>query len=174
MSFVDLIRRICGALLAVAVLTAVGVALAVAVVPAIAGASAYTVLSPSMVPALRPGAVVVVRPVPPDAVAPGDVLTFTARDPGSSATRVVTHRVVAVEPGPAFRTRGDANADPDPGLVAPPDVHGALWYSVPWVGGAAGALRSPAGLLGGGGLVLLLLGALLLPGRTREGAAARG
>ena len=111
-----------------------------------------------------------VRPVPPDAVAPGDVLTSPARDPGSSATRVVTHRVVAVEPGPVFRTRGDVDADPDPGPVAPADVHGALWYSVPWVGGAAGALRSPAGLLGGGGVVVLLLGALLLPARTGAGS----
>ncbi len=163
-------RRAVGALLALGVLLALAVALVVAVVPALAGASTYTVLSPSMVPTLAPGTVVVVRPRP--AVAVGDVVTFIARDPDSSATRVVTHRVVAVEPGPALRTRGDANADDDPGLVAAADVRGVLWYSVPWVGRAAEALRSPAGLLVGGGVVLLLGASLLLPRTVREGAGS--
>lgn len=167
------LRRALGILLALAVLAAAAVVLAVAVVPAVAGASTYTVLSPSMVPALAPGTVVVVRPRPAQAVAVGDVVTFTDRDPASPASRVVTHRVVAVEPGPAFVTRGDANPDPDPGVVAPADVRGVLWYAVPHVGRAAEVLRSPPGLLLAGGAVLLLVGLrLLLPRPAREGAGS--
>lgn len=165
-----MVRRIVGAVVTVAVLLAVAVALAVAVIPAVAGAQTYTVLSPSMVPTLRPGTVAVVRPRPAEQIAVGDVVTFTARDPATGDTRVVTHRVVGVEPGPAFRTRGDANADPDPGVVAAADVHGVLWYAVPQVGSLAEALRSPTGLLLGGGAVLLLVGVALLAPR-RAGSA---
>lgn len=163
-----LLRRVGGVVGTLAALAAVAVALAVAVVPALGGATVYTVLSPSMVPTLPPGTAVVVRPRPVGSIVVGDVVTFTARDPASTATRVVTHRVVAVQPGPALVTRGDANPDPDPGTVAPADVRGVLWYSVPWVGRAAEALRSSSGLLVGGGAVLLLVGlALLVPRRAR-------
>lgn len=155
-------HRVWSALLLLAVLLAVSLALAVAVVPAVVGGSTLTVLSGSMEPTLPVGSVVVVRPRPPAEIAVGDVITFLARDPASDATRVVTHRVVEVLPGPEFRTRGDANPDPDPGLVAAADVRGVRWYSVPWVGG----LLTPIGLLVGGGLVLLAVGiGLLVPRR---------
>lgn len=167
------LRRAAGALLTAGVLAAVAVALAVAVVPAVAGATAYTILSSSMAPALPVGSVVVVRPRPAADVAPGDVITFLARDASSPDTRVVTHRVVAVEPGPAFRTRGDANADPDPGLVVPADVRGVRWYSVPWVGLAVERLTTPPGLVAVAGGLLLVLGAhLLLPRHAAPGRAA--
>lgn len=157
-------------MLTLLVLAAVALALAVAVVPAVAGASVLTVLSGSMEPTLPVGSVAVVRPRPVETVAVGDVVTFVARDPASDATRVVTHRVVEVLPGPGFRTRGDANPDPDPGVVAVGDVRGVLWYSVPWVGRGMELARTPAGLVVVGGGVLLLVGAgLLVPRRERAG-----
>jgi signal peptidase I len=154
------LRKVGSALLGLLVLAAIGLALAVAVVPALAGGSTLTVRSGSMEPALGVGSVVVVRPRPVADIAVGDVTTFLARDPGSADTRVVTHRVIAVEPGPAFRTRGDANPDPDPGLTAAADVQGVEWYSVPWFGTLGEQVRTPAVLIAGG--VLLLAGALVL------------
>jgi signal peptidase len=160
------LRRVWSASLLLVVLLAVGLALAVAVVPAVVGGSTLTVLSGSMEPTLPVGSVVVVRPRPPAEIAVGDVVTFLARDPASDATRVVTHRVVEVLPGPGFRTRGDANPDPDPGVVAAADVRGVQWYTVPWVGGATDAVRTPVGLLVGGGVLLLAVGiGLLVPRR---------
>ena len=150
------------------VLAAVGLAVAVALVPAVVGGTALTVLSPSMRGTLAPGDVVVIRPRPVEQIAEGDVITFLARDPESSDTRVVTHRVVEVAPGPVFRTRGDANEDPDPGLVAAADVRGVMWYRVPWVGGAAEKLTTPAGAVVGGGAVVLVLGAVLLLGARKR------
>jgi len=149
-------------LLGLAVLGAVGLGAALAVLPAAVGGSALTVLSPSMRPTMDPGDVVVIRPRPTGAVAVGEVITFLDREARPDATRLVTHRVVAVEPGPVFRTRGDANPDPDPGPVVAADVRGVLWYSVPWVGGLVARAVTPSGAVVGAGLVALVVGGLLL------------
>jgi signal peptidase len=160
------------AIVGVVVLAAIGLAAAVALVPAVVGGTALTVLSPSMRDTLDPGDVVVIRPRPVQQIGAGDVITFLARDPQSGDTRVVTHRVVEVQPGSVFRTQGDANEDPDPYAVAGADVRGVMWYRVPWVGGVAEKLLSPAGAIVGGGLVVLVLGgALLLGGRARRGGS---
>jgi signal peptidase I len=158
------VRALARGLLGLAVVVALGLAVALAGLPALFGGTALTVLSPSMVPTFAPGDVVVVRARPVAGIGVGDVITFTARDPRSSSTRVVTHRVVGVDPGPVFHTRGDANEDPDPNPVAAADVRGVLWYTVPWVGGWAERLLTPAGAVIGLGVLALLVGALLLGG----------
>jgi signal peptidase len=102
------------------------------------------------------------RPKPVEPIAVGEVVTFLAHDPGTSATRVVTHRVIGIDPGPVLRTQGDANDAPDPGATVAADVRGVLWYSVPWVG----RIPSTSWLLVAGGVLLLLVGAsVLTPGR---------
>ncbi|MBN9733695.1 MULTISPECIES: signal peptidase I [unclassified Pseudonocardia] len=154
--------RLVGGLVTLLVLAAVAVAVAVAVVPAATGSRALTVLSGSMVPTLPVGSLVVSRPVDPGSVVVGDVVSFVDRDPASGETRTVTHRVVEVAPGPVFTTRGDANAAPDPHPVTAENLLGRLWYHLPWVGGAAGFLRTGPGLVVGGGAVLLLIGLVLL------------
>ena len=165
------IRRVAGWLAGLVLVVAVGGAVAVSVVPAVTGASALTVLSGSMEPTLPVGSVAVVRLQPIDQIRPGDVITFTDRDPDSPATRVVTHRVVSVEQGPSgpsFRTKGDANNTPDQRPTAAADVHGALWYSEPVAGSLRQFLLSPAGLFYLVGVVLLMVaGHLMLP-KTRQ------
>lgn len=111
-------------------------ALAVAVVvPRLGGATPYAVLTGSMAPALPPGTLAVVRPVDPEQVGIGTIITFQL---ASGEPTVVTHRVVGLVRGLdgdlRFRTRGDANTGPDRALVRPVQVHGALWYSVPGLG----------------------------------------
>jgi signal peptidase len=102
------------------------------------GASVYVVRSNSMSPTLRAGDAAVV--VPADRYEVGDVITFR-RESG-----VVTHRVVAVtEDG--YQTQGDANEEPDAGLVPPTAVQGKMWRSAPGAGYALVYLRQPAGLL---------------------------
>jgi signal peptidase I len=70
-----------------------------------------------------------------------------------------------------FRTRGDANEDPDPNPVAAADVRGVLWYTVPWVGGLAERLLTPAGAVIGLGVLALLVAGLLLGGGTGRRSA---
>ncbi len=167
------VRRVATVVLLLAVVVAVGAVVAVVAVPAAFGASTLSVLSGSMEPALPVGSVVVVRPRPVAEIGVGDVITFVDRAEPSGEARIVTHRVVAIEPGPAFRTRGDANPDPDPGLVAPADVQGVEWYAVPWLGLARDRLVTPGGLILAGGLVLLLVGAHLLLPRSAGPVAVR-
>lgn len=165
-----LMMRWSGVLLLVAVVAA---AVAVTVVPAAAGATPLTVLSGSMEPTLPVGSTVVVRPTPADRIGVGDIITFTDRQPGTTETRIVTHRVIEVLPGPAFRTRGDANDAPDPHPVAAADVRGSYWYDVPLVGLVKDRLFSLVGLLYLAGIVLLVVAANLLLPQTTGGQADR-
>lgn len=171
------VRRVYGALLGLVVLVAVVVAAAVAVVPMTVGGKALTVLSGSMEPTLPLGSVVVVRPRPVAEITSGDVIAFIDRSRETGVARTVTHRVIGVEQGPdgpTFRTKGDANEDPDAHATAPADVIGVAWYHVPLVGWLREALTSPIGLLYAGGALLLLLAAHLLLPRTRSRRQSAG
>jgi len=125
-----------GQVLSWLVVLAVLAVLAVAVVvPRVTGATPYTVLTGSMEPAYPPGTLVVVRPVPPEELGTGDVVTYQLE---SGEAPVATHRVVAVSADLtgeiSFTTQGDANDAPDPQPVRPVQVKGELWYSVPYLG----------------------------------------
>ena len=158
------IRR--GLLLGVALL-AIGLAALLTVVPTLTGARALTVLTGSMDPALPAGSVVVVRPVAPELVRVGDVITFHPR-PDDPA--VVTHRVVGVTSGSdgrvGFVTKGDANDAPDAAQVLQEQVVGTVWYSLPVVGTVRMALDPHlAWLRPFVGTLLVLAGVLLMARR---------
>lgn len=172
------VRQVARWFAGLALVVTVGGATAVSLVPAATGASALTVLSGSMTPTLPVGSVVVVRSQPAEQIRPGDVITFTDRSPDLPAPRVVTHRVVAVEQGPGglvFRTKGDANNTPDQRPTSAADVHGVLWYSVPFAGSLRAFLISPTGLCYLAGVLLLMVaGHLLLPSTRPAASGARG
>ncbi len=80
------------------------------------GVSAHPVLSGSMEPALKVGGLIFCRKIPVNEVEVGDIIGFNAQQ-----GEKVTHRVIDVreEDGKRwFQTKGDANEDPDPDLVA--------------------------------------------------------
>jgi hypothetical protein len=80
----------------------------------------------SMVPLVRDGDVVLVRPVEPRLVGVGDVVLCTLG--GGQPERVVVHRVVgrrAARCGPLFMVQGDRVAQPD-GTVAAAQVLGRV------------------------------------------------
>ncbi len=110
------------------------IALAV-VVPRVTGARPYVVLTGSMRPAMPPGTLVVVRPVPTTELTAGRVVTYQLR---SGEPEVATHRIVALgydgQGRRVFRTQGDANPVPDAAWVHPEQIRGERWYSLPWVG----------------------------------------
>lgn len=167
------VRRVAGWLASLVLAVAVGGAIAVAGIPAVTGAKALTVLSGSMAPTLPVGTVAVVHRQPIDQVKAGDIITYTDRDPDSSTTRTVTHRVVSVQRGPeglSFHTKGDANDTLDQRPTAAADVQGVLWYSVPLAGWLRELLISPAGLAYLAGVVLLMVAAHLVLPKTRQPA----
>jgi signal peptidase I len=118
------------------------------------GLRPVVVTSGSMDPGIRTGDVVITRPI--DA---GDELgaqTVVDFDDPVTDERVL-HRVIEVTPD-GYRTKGDANPDPDPELVPAHRVHGAGLVLAPYVGYVAVWVQERAWLqlaLLGTGLVAL-------------------
>lgn len=125
-----------GQVLAWLVILVVVAVIAVAVlIPRLGGATPYTIQTGSMRPDMPPGTLVVVRPVDPEEIQVGSVITYQLE---SGRPTVVTHRVVgqgfAGNGETLFRTQGDANDTPDREQVRPVQVVGEKWYAVPYLG----------------------------------------
>ena len=104
----------------------------------------------SMAPTIPIGAVVVVQPVPADALVVGDVISFRAPQTGNLP---VTHRIVEVERLPATAeqpggwqviTQGDANRAPDVWRIGEQQITGRVGYSIPSIGYALVGIAQPA------------------------------
>ncbi|MEW6275824.1 MAG: signal peptidase I [Bacillota bacterium] len=126
-------------------------------VPTVAGHKLYLVLSGSMSPTFDAGSIVAVKPVAPQEVRPGDIITF--KDPDDPKT-TVTHRVVkASGQGGAlsFITKGDANDTEDLKPLPAGNVIGKVSFAVPYAGYLANFAKSKKGLL-----VLMILPGLVI------------
>ena len=129
------VRTVAGKAFALLATGLVVVVLALAViVPKLGGATSYTILTGSMRPTMPPGTLVVVKPVKPEQIRVGDVLTYQIE---SGKKAVATHRVERVEITLAgkysFIMKGDANDVSDPSPVRPEQVRGKRWYAVPYL-----------------------------------------
>jgi len=106
--------------------------------PFLAGAdSSYTVMSGSMSPTLKPGDLILVKQTDPVAVEVNDIVTVKYE------TGVFTHRVFQkkFENGIyLFKTKGDANEDPDPIWLNASQIMGKTVFVIP-----LGHLYSPYG-----------------------------
>ena len=108
-------------------------------VPQVVGAEeSYVVVSGSMEPAISPNDAVIVEGVSPTSVESGDVIVFSERGASDDdGLDVTSHRVVGVtdgENGPAFETKGDANEEPDRGLVPASALVGRVAFTIPLIG----------------------------------------
>jgi len=102
--------------------------------------------SDSMEPQLKAGDLVVTRPVEPEVVAVGDIITFR---PNIADENLVTHRVIGIGRNTPlyFETKGDANLDPDPFTVPALNLEGQVYLHVPLLGYAVPFLKTTPGLL---------------------------
>lgn len=123
------------------------VALAVALVGVrVFGLQVYSVLSGSMEPAYKTGAIVYVKDVDPATLVVGDPVTFEL----SSGT-AATHRIVELVPDEndpsvtLFRTKGDANEHVDAALVSYGEVIGKPIFTIPYLGYLAEFIQSKTG-----------------------------
>ena len=120
------------------------------------------VVSGSMSPTYPVGSLLVVGQIDASDVRAGMPIVFEdPLEPG----RVVTHRVVGPVPADAsaFRTRGDANAAPDPAAVPARLVRGKVLWSVSVLGGALDWLKWPNGFI----LLVGVPGAILVASELR-------
>jgi len=109
------------------------------------GWSVDAVFSGSMEPELKVGSVVVTRPVEPEEIRAGDIITFYS----PLSERLTSHRVVAVEQTSAFHflTKGDANGDADPVVVPAQNVVGKVCLHIPYFGYVTQFVKTPLGFL---------------------------
>lgn len=153
------------------VLLAVGLVTAAVALPRLAGGTAYTVLTGSMRPSLPPGTLVVTRPVAPETLAIGDVITYQVR---SDQPAVVTHRVIALGYAASgevtVRTRGDANGADDPEQVRAVQIRGRYWYAVPYLGYLNGWVSGSTRVV----VLVAAVAGLLLYAMAMFASAARG
>ena len=114
------------------------------------------VLSSSMEPRLKVGALAVTRPVEPEEVKAGDIILFHSPLGG----KLTSHRVIAVQQSSSvqFRTKGDANEDADPFIVPAENVVGKICLHVSYLGYAAEFVKSRRGLV----LMLYLPGLIIV------------
>jgi signal peptidase I len=120
------------------------------------GWRADVVLSGSMEPALPVGSVEVTKPVNPEDIKVGDIITFRSPTNG----KLMSHRVAAVQQDESyqFRTKGDSNEGVDPYLIPAENVVGRVCLEVPHLGRVVEYLKSPMGfiLLGLCGMALIV------------------
>jgi signal peptidase I len=107
-----------------------GLLVAASLVPALTGWTRVALTSGSMAPSLLPGDVVVADPHVRHPVDPGTVLVF--EDPNRPG--LVTHRVIDARDDGSYRTKGDANPNPDSALVPQERVVAQGRLVVPMVG----------------------------------------
>jgi signal peptidase len=141
-------------LIGLVVIVLVGILLA-KLVP-LTGRQTIIVGGSSMEPAIGLGAAIVIRSVPAEALAVGDVVTLHAGEKSA----IYTHRIIEVVDRPDgrwIRTQGDANAHPDPTLIHSSAVVGRTELAIPLVGYLLALLSIPTGVLFLVGLAATLL-----------------
>ncbi|MDS0475078.1 signal peptidase I [Natrinema sp. 1APR25-10V2] len=131
----------------------------------VGGDDAYIVTSDSMQPTISSGDVVVTTEVPADQIETGDVVTFHAGDDPDRG--YITHRVIETreENGQLyFKTKGDANEDPDQGYVPASATAGVQHLHIPYLGYLLLFARSPLGLVA----LVVLPGVVLIASGCRQ------
>jgi signal peptidase len=127
------------------IIVAAGLCLAATMLlPVAFGYQRYVITSGSMTGTYDRGSIVFDKAVPTSDLQVGDVITYTP--PASSGVDgLITHRIVSISDhgrdGVSYRTKGDANADPDPWrfqLDQPTQAKAA--FSIPYLGYGIAAL----------------------------------
>ena len=118
--------------------------LAVLAAPPLIGLSLQTILSGSMEPYLKTGALIAMVKTNPGDVQVGDVIGFKVEGMDTP----VCHRVIELidaEQGGGFKTKGDANETPDPWVVKPESLLGRVVFHLSWVGYISKFIKTPRG-----------------------------
>jgi len=133
--------------------------LAVFLTPTLFGFTFNTILSGSMQPTLGVGEVIGIEKVEFKDVKVSDVISFKVEGMDTP----VCHRVIEIvetEEGIGFRTKGDANEEPDPWVITPKNLIGRMTFHVPYVGYLAKFVKSKIGfgiLIGLPALLIVIL-----------------
>lgn len=139
----------------IAFIVVVAVLLIVSVFPITGNIKFMVVQSESMVPAIKMGSVVMVKPVKEYKI--GDIIAF---GPISKTKAPTSHRIYDIKNTNgivAYLTKGDANKGPDPREVKKEDIIGKILFSVPYIGYAINFAKKPVGFA-----LIIIVPALLI------------
>ena len=100
--------------------------------------SAYTIVSPSMVPTINVlDVVVTMRVNSPESLEKGDIITFNSTDYRYSGV-LVTHRIVDIEKTTSgeylYTTKGDNNNTQDSSRISFDEIYGRVIFRIPKIG----------------------------------------
>ena len=100
--------------------------------------SAYTIVSPSMVPTINVlDVVVTMRVNSPEDLEKGDIITFNSTDYRYSGV-LVTHRIVDIEKTTSgeylYTTKGDNNNTQDSSRISFDEIYGRVIFRIPKIG----------------------------------------
>jgi len=129
----------------VGLLVLIALMLIISVFPITGNFKILTVLSGSMEPAIKTGAVVIIKPASDYKI--GDVITF---GPNTKTQSPITHRIydIKIVAGePVFITKGDANGSSDNKEVPKSDIIGKVLFNIPFVGYAVDFAKKPFGFI---------------------------
>jgi signal peptidase len=127
----------------IGLLVVVALLMIVSVFPISGNYKIMIVQSGSMMPIIKTGSVVFVKPV--DDYKIGDIITF---GPYSKDKAPTTHRIYdtkIVNRAAAYITKGDANNAPDKREVKEKDIIGKVLFSIPFLGYAVDFAKKPLG-----------------------------
>ena len=141
--------------------------LALLIIPVYFSGKVAVVLSESMKPTMPMGSMAVALPIEPEAIRVDDIITFV---PPWDPDVTVSHRVIEIlENGTiAFRTKGDANADPDPWIIEGEHVTGRIEYHIPYVGRLANTTLHYSRTIIGFSLLVVLPSVMLIGSTIRD------
>jgi signal peptidase len=117
--------------------------LIVSVFPITGNYKLMIVQSGSMVPAIKMGSVVVVKPASDYKI--GDIITFGPYSKTKPATTHRIHDIKVVDNKPAYITKGDANNVQDQKEITGKDIIGKVLFDIPYVGFAVDVAKKPLG-----------------------------
>ncbi len=119
------------------------------------------IMSGSMEPAVQVGSIVVTQKIDVDNVKAGDIIVFHRSD--SKTLHRVVDKIVEND-SYYFRTKGDANEDPDPWLVQPEQIQGALLLTIPYYGYLLYYAGTPIGFM----FMVIVPAALLIGNEVKK------
>ncbi len=134
-------KKICN-VLSVFIFLFLAVIAAAMFVPKIAGFDQYAVLSGSMEPGIKVGAIVYERAFKPEALKEGTVITYKL-----SEGTLVTHRIVSIDwKNKTVVTKGDANNTTDAAEVSFDQITGVYVFTIPYLGYISIYAKTPVGI----------------------------
>ena len=140
----------------------IAVLLIISVLPIAGNFKVMTVLSGSMEPTIKTGAVVVVKPDSDYKI--GDIITF---GPNTKTQSLVTHRIndIKIVDGVlVYITKGDANNASDTKEIQNKDIIGKVLFNVPYVGYAVDFAKKPMGFA----LIIIVPAAVIVSDEIRN------